>query len=184
MKEKTLIIVVGAIIAALLLGSIFYLAGRALGRKQATELQGQIDTLWEENRELREKNEELKSQAASLQEENRKLQSQLGTPGEPQVNRFPKTGWEAYFPTAETTTLTGESTTRVRQLLGEPPFLIRSIAANPEFNREIWIFNAYPEDPTGLYLFFKAGKLDSSRLDEFPGLYNSGLLALEEFWLN
>jgi hypothetical protein len=184
MKEKTVLIVIGAVVAALLLGSIFYLAGRAQGRRQATGLQGQVDTLRQENRELKEQNEDLAAQVASLQEENRQLQVQPETSAEPQINRFPKTGWEAYFPTAETTTLAGQTTGRVRELLGEPPFLIRGIAANPEFNREIWIFNAAPEDPTGLYLFFKANKLNSSRLDEFQGLYNSGLLDLEAFWLN
>jgi len=180
MKEKSSSILIGAIIAVLLSGSIFYLVGRA----QGGGLQNQINTLQEENNLLKSRNEELTEKADSLQEENRQLQAKLETPQQPQINRFPKPGWEAYFPTAETSTLTGESTGKVRELLGEPPFLIRSIAANPEFNREIWVFNARPEDPTGLYLFFKANNLVSSRLDEFPGLHNSGLLDQDAFWLN
>jgi hypothetical protein len=32
-------------------------------------------------------------------------------------------------------------------------------------------------------LFFKGGELNSSRLDEVNGLYGSGLLDIEDFWL-
>jgi len=40
------------------------------------------------------------------------------------------------------------------------------------------------EDPTGLYIYFKGDRVFRSRLDEFNGLFNSGLLDDEDFWLN
>ncbi len=95
---------------------------------------------------------------------------------------MPKDGWEQYFPEGAETTLMGESTARVRELLGEPPFLIRSIAVNPESSREIWIFSPFDQDPTGLYLFFKGGKLDSTESNEFNGLQGADLLNRPGFW--
>ncbi|MBS4023164.1 MAG: hypothetical protein KGZ79_12220 [Dethiobacter sp.] len=66
-------------------------------------------------------------------------------------------------------------------MFGEPPFLIRSIAAVPEFSREIWIYTPGGEDPTGVFIFFKGGRVHASRIDEFGGLHNSGLLDDENF---
>lgn len=99
-----------------------------------------------------------------------------------EISQKPKTGWEQYFPSYDETTLEGRSTKEVRDLLGEPPVLVRNVAANPEFTREIWVYRPFDEDPTGLYLYFKSGKLVNSRLDEFSGL--EGLLADELFWYN
>jgi hypothetical protein len=164
----TLLLVVTLILAG---------CGRADGN-----LQARVNELEEENTALRTENEELRRQVESLEAEVAQLQEQLGEPGQG-ISRQPNEGWEQYFPTPETTTLTGESTQEVSALLGRPPVLIRQIAAVPEASREIWVYLPYAEDPTGLYLFFKANRLTESRLDEFAGLYNSGLLDLEEFWL-
>ncbi len=100
-----------------------------------------------------------------------------------QIRREPKPGWDEYFENGEST-LEGEPIEDVRQIMGEPPFKIRSTATNPDQNREIWIFIPYEGDPSGLYLYFKSNHLWSSRLDEFNGLYGSGLLQEEEFWVN
>lgn len=126
--------------------------------------------------ELEQQNTALQSMVAELEQENAVLRQA------PQISRQPKEGWEQYFPTAETTTLAGKTTAEIRELLGEPPVLIRSSAVVAEASREIWIYAARQEDPTGLYLFFKGDRLDESRLDEFNGLPNSGLLERPGFW--
>jgi hypothetical protein len=144
------------------------------------DLQRQVTNLEAENTTLRSDKEELQNRVATLEAEVEQLHEQE-QPDE--ISRKPKDGWEQYFPEAEETTLTGESTNRVRELLGRPPVLIRSIAANQQFNREIWVYMPFDEDPTGLYLFFKGDRLDSSLKNEFNGLYGSGLLDIEEFWV-
>lgn len=176
-------VVITAAITALLASGITYLLTRPTQKNaQIANLQTRVEALENEKETLATENEELENQVAELEEEIAQLRDQGQAP--PEINRQPKPGWEAYFPTPETTTLTGESVTRVRELLGEPPVLIRSIAVNPQFNREIWVFTPFDQDPTGLYLFFKGGQLVSSRLDEFNGLYGSGLLDNEDFWRN
>ncbi|EEG76969.1 bZIP transcription factor [Dethiobacter alkaliphilus] len=169
--------VVGIALLVLLLA----LSGCGTNGEDTSELQARISELEADNEALRLENEELQNTVASLE-------AQLGTEPngdtyELEINRFPHSGWEQYFPEYDTTTLEGYSTAEVRELLGEPPFLIRSIAVVEEASREIWIFMAYEDDPTGLYLFFKGDELYSSVLDEFNGLYNSGLLEGESFWL-
>jgi len=177
-------VVITAAITALLASGITYLLTRPTQKNvQIANLQARVEALENEKETLATENGELESQVAQLEEEVEQLRNQGQAPA-PVINRQPKPGWEAYFPTPETTTLTGESVARVRELLGEPPVLIRSIAVNPQFNREVWVFSPFEQDPTGLYLFFKGGQLVSSRLDEFPGLYGSGLLDDEGFWLN
>lgn len=182
-KSVVVPVVIAVLATAMIVGAGFMLFGRADTGPNGNGdgLQGRVTELEEENTALRSENEELQSAVAALEAEVEELRAQP-SPGVV-INRQPREGWEEYFPTAETTTLDGESTDRVRELLGEPPFLIRSIAVNPAFNREIWIFAPFEQDPTGLYLFFKGGELDRSRLDEFNGLYGSGLLDEEQFWL-
>lgn len=178
-KNKALIIAVSVLITALVVGAATYFVCVQL----ITGLQQQVETLERTNAKLQSANEELREQVAALQEQ------AANGPGEEEkddvlglvISRTPRPGWQTYFPDAETTTLLNEPVDRVRNLLGEPPFLIRSIAANPEFNREIWVYMAGEESPTGLYLFFKANRLVQSRLDEFNGL-NSGLLDYPGFW--
>lgn len=160
-----------SIIIVMLL-SLFLLAAGCAGGDQARV------------RELEQEAVTLRSEKGTLQDRVTVLEAELDALrlGE-EIRKVPKEGWQQYFPSAEETTLTGESTVRVRELLGEPPVLIRSIAVDPEFSREIWIFSPFEEDPTGLYLFFKGGQLDSSILTEFNGLYMSDLLDLEQFWI-
>lgn len=161
-----------ATIIALLLAVAFL----ATGCPRAGGDQTRVRELEQEVATLRGEKETLQGRVTALEAE----VAELRQGGE--IRRTPKVGWEQYFPEGAETTLKGESTARVRELLGEPPFLIRSIAVNPQFNREIWIFAPFDQDPTGLYLFFKGGQLDSAELNEFNGLYGSGLLDREDFW--
>jgi outer membrane murein-binding lipoprotein Lpp len=141
-----------------------------------------IASLEEQVRTLENTNAELRDEVTALREHVKAEPGQdEGRGGE--ISREPRPGWDAYFPNAETTTLVGTSVEEVRGLLGDPPVLLRSIARNPGFNREIWVYMPYPEDPTGLYMFFKGNQVSGSRLDEFNGLYNSGLLEDATFWL-
>lgn len=175
-NKKIMVLIVG-----LLLLTTLALSGcRTSGN--VSELEARVTQLEQEKDALQSDKDELQSRIETLEAENEELRQGGSTPA-PQISRKPKAGWEQYFPTAETTTLQGETTTRVRELLGEPPHLIRSIAVNPAASREIWIYSPYDEDPTGLYLYFKGGTLDSSRQDEFNGLYGSGLLDNDQFWL-
>lgn len=175
MKEKyPLVIAITALITALVAGGLVYwLTGNreAVGNGEKAELEEQVAALQQENAALQEENSTLKEENEALTESR-------------EIHRQPKAGWEQYFPDAETTTLEGKSTEEVRQLLGEPPFLVRSTAVNPQNNREVWIYTPFDQDPTGLYLFFKGGQLASSRLDEFPGLQQSFIWEDEDFWQN
>ena len=121
---------------------------------------------------------QLKSSIAELktQLDDLKAGKQPDTGMDAPIQLKPKPGWEAYFPKPDTTTLLGESTGKVRGLLGEPPFLVRSTAANPELSREIWVYIPYDEDPTGLYIYFKGSRVVKSRLDEFAGFTDFYLL--------
>jgi hypothetical protein len=181
MKEKTMAIIIAAVVTALVVGSASYLLARARERGRAGGLQQRVEELQEEKAALEKRESELKNQVAALEEEKRVLQAQIAEPRE--ISRGLPAGWENYFPTSETTTLSGEPVSRVRTLFGEPPFLIRSIAAVPEASREIWIYIPGTEDPTGVYIFFKGGRVHATRIDEFSGLYSSGLLDDEDFWL-
>ena len=192
--NKALIIAVSVLITALVVGAAVYFARD----QRITGLQQQVEMLERTNAELQNDNTELKEEIATLQEQIANETEEEGDNGEDGENgengadgvpgivisRIPKPGWEAYFPDFETTTLLDEPVDEVRNLLGEPPFLIRSIAVNPQANREIWIYMVAEKDPTGLYLFFKANRLVNSRLDEFNGLPNSGLLDYPDFWFN
>jgi len=157
-------------IALLLLSVLFLGAGCGDGNQvRVKELEQEVATLRTEKETLQGKVTALEAEVVGLRQ------------GE-ELRRTPKDGWEQYFPEGAETTLKGEPIARVRELLGEPPFLIRSIAVNPEFSREIWIFSPFDQDPTGLYLFFKGGKLDSAELNEFNGLQGSNLLDRADFW--
>ncbi|MFZ5436230.1 MAG: hypothetical protein ACOZCF_07945 [Bacillota bacterium] len=163
-------LIVAVLVTALVVGAGMYL----LLVQRTTKFEQQVKSLESANAELRQ-------QVTALQEQIKaKPKEEGGTRVE--ITRQPRPGWQAYFPTAETTTLTGKSVDEVRSLLGEPPVLLRSIARNPEFNREIWVFMPFEEDPTGLYIFFKGDRVSGSRLDEFNGIVNSGLLDDADFW--
>lgn len=163
------------------------------------EISKQVKTLEEENNVLQEENQILNVKLELLQDENIRLVDQLSvlpeenqilneepsvTPEPLEVSHYPFPDWEQYFPTPDTTTLEGESVESVRLLLGEPPVKMRSIAFTQEFNREIWIYMTDEEDTTALYLYFKGDFLWQSRLDEFSGIENTGILEFPEFWEN
>lgn len=151
-------------------GGVYLLMGRqAAGLKQDTAA-------------LESANADLQAQIDALQEQTAEEPDENGDDGA-EITQAPKPGWEAYFPEPDSTTLMNEEIGEVRRLLGEPPFKLRSIAAEPANNREIWIYIPYAEDLTGLYLYFKGNRVSGSRLDEFNGLYGSGLLDGEDFWL-
>ncbi len=176
---KTVAVITAVIVTALLVGSAAFFIGSS--RDGDDGLQERVDTLQEENEALQARQSELEEEVTALKAENQELREQLETPL--QISRELPDGWETYFPTAETTTLVNESTGSVRALFGEPPYLIRSIAVVPGASRQIWIYTPTAEDPTGLYIYFKGDQVHSSRLDEFNGLYGSGLLDNEDFWL-
>ena len=161
--------------------ALFMVSGCGNNGDDTAELESRISELESENAALQTENDELTNTVTTLEAQIAALEN--GDTPQLQINRKPHDGWEDYFPDAETTTLEGQSTAELRTLLGEPPFLIRSIAVQEEASREIWVFVPFDQDPTGLYLYFKGGELDSSRLDEFNGLYGSGLLDSEAFWL-
>ncbi len=173
MSEKyTLSIVATALITALVVGGAFFF----LGGRDTPDANGERAELERQVAALEEENATLEAEVSSLREENEALKEPAG------ISREPKEGWEQYFPDAETTTLEGEPVENVRQLLGEPPFLVRSTAVDPQASREVWVYTPFEQDPTGLYLFFKGGRLDKALLDEFPGLRNSFIWDDEEFW--
>lgn len=175
MKEKyPLVIGITALITALVVGGLVFLltgSGEAVDTGEVARLEEQVSALEQENTALKEEKTALKEEKEALLEAR-------------EIQRQPKEGWEQYFPDAETTTLQGESIDDVRQLLGEPPYLARSTAANPQNNREVWVYTPFENDPTGLYLLFKGNQLDSSRQDEFPGLRQAYFWEDEDFWQN
>lgn len=159
------------IMGAILLAMAMMAAGCSLEQNNSQELEA-----------LRNENQQLKAQVASLEEERDSLQQQLQGQGE--VSMQPNPGWEEYFSHGEDSPLVGESVAEIREILGNPPMLIRSISTdNPDYNREIWVFMVQKEDSTSLYLWFKGDELWDWRLDDFLGLYGSDLLQNEEFWV-
>ncbi len=169
--NKTSAIILSVLITALVVG-----VGTYILRGQ------QVARLTQDVTELESANQALQEQVDTLQEQLETIPGENGD-NNTDISQTPREGWDAYFPDPESTTLEGESVEQVRSLLGDPPVLLRSIAANPVYNREIWIYLPYEEDPTGLYIFFKGNQVIGNRLDEFTGLYNSGLLDDEDFWL-
>lgn len=154
----------------------FLLSVILMGAGCANGYQARITELQQEVADLQADKETLQGQVDALENDLAELRQAQ------EISLKPKDGWEQHFPEGAETTLKGENTARVRELLGEPPFLIRSIAASPEFSREIWVFVPHDEDLTGLYLFFKGGKLDSAELNEFNGLQGSDLINRPGFW--
>ena len=96
----------------------------------------------EEMQALQTTNQELLEQTKELTDERNLLQARLEEIDESkdEITRQPKSGWNQYFPEHNTTTLEGETTATVQELLGVPAIKIRSTAFSTEFNREIWIF--------------------------------------------
>jgi FtsZ-binding cell division protein ZapB len=182
-KNTAVPVLIGVIATALIVWGLATFL-RPSPEPAGQQLEARVAELEEELRVLQAEKQELNEQAAALKDERDQLRGELRAITAGDITRYPKPGWQEFFPGAETTTLAGKQIGEVRELLGVPPYMIRSIAAKPEFNREIWIYMAGEEDPTGLYLWFKGNQLWRSRLDEFPGLYGSGLVDDEGFWLN
>jgi TolA-binding protein len=187
-KKHNLPVLLSVLITAVVAGGSVYLWQHLAQTEKAPpgDIEAQLEELEAEADLLREQNELLQEETAALEEERDSLQRQLEEAKEAaavEIRRQPKEGWEQYFPDPEETTLKGESIENVRELLGEPPFKIRSIAENEAHNHEIWIFQPFEEDTSGLYLFFKGNKLWRSMIDEFNGLFGSQLLEDEEFWM-
>lgn len=159
---------------------------RALEEKIAGLLQ-QVETLQQENEALRASETEALKAVEGLKERLAALPGDAVVKEQPSsqaVSHKPRAGWEKYFPGQGTTTLVNETVEQVAELLGQPPFLVRSTAFSPEHSREVWIFLPYEGDPTGLYLYFKGGRFHKSRLDEFNGLPGSAVFMDHEFWFN
>ncbi len=179
MKKETLYPVIISIIltAAIVWGLTSFFPGGNGDPDRIQELEESIAALTTEN-------ERLNEMITTADNEIEALQAELNALRNRPITRKPKQGWETYFPGPETSTIIGKSVAEVEDLLGIPPVRIYHTAASVSFNREIWVFVPYDEDPTGLYLYFKGNQLWASRLDEFTGIYGSGLLEDEDFWLN
>ncbi|UMZ74060.1 hypothetical protein [Natranaerofaba carboxydovora] len=182
-----LVILITALVTAIIVGGVLYFAWGA-GQMAEDIPQKEEDYMDEDH--VDQEISKLEEDVSNLEEENQNLQAEITrleeekeeTTDPTQISHRPNPGWDEYFPDYETTTLEGESISTVRGILGEPPFLVRSIAVEEENNREVWVYLPHEEDPTGLYLFFKGNRLDSSRLDEFPGLPASYIWDMDEFW--
>jgi len=138
------------------------IAGGAVSLLQKSALSEQISELKYSKSSNHAQIESLQEQITQLQKDKDKIAAQMSTEITPSKN--PKAGWEKYFPGPQETTLTNKTLTDVQALLGVPQILIRQI------NKELWIFQPYNDDSTGLYLYFKNSKLLKSKLDEFTGL--------------
>jgi len=118
------------------------------------------------NAKLQKQTEDLQAQVTLFEEEKAKSEELM------QIRTNPKDGWEIYVPkqiedSEEMTAseLIGKSVEEVRELLGEPPVLLRNAPTN-----EIWVYHTTSEDATGLYVVFTERKVTDVRLDEFNGL--------------
>ncbi len=89
------------------------------------------------------------------------------------MNPYP--GWE----TAELHGLTRE---QLLDALGCPPHIIRMTSVvSEEYNRELWVYHPFDDDPTGLFIWLKGDVFHRSRLDEFNGFLCNEMMG-EDFW--
>ncbi len=87
----------------------------------------------------------------------------------------PKAGWEAVD-------LTGLTRGQLLEALGCPPHVIRMTSVvSPEFNKELWVYHPYDEDPTGLFIWLKGNVFHHSMLNEFNG-FGCYELTNPDFW--
>ena len=70
----------------------------------------------------------------------------------------------------DTSQYVGKTPDEIKKMLGEPPVLVRVSAAQPAYSREVWVYFPYPEDPTGLYLYFLGNRVVRVYMDEFTGV--------------
>ena len=73
-------------------------------------------------------------------------------------------------------TLIGRNEEQVRARLGVPLAELRLGAADSTRTRAVLIYAAMPDEPTGLYLYLSAGRVDSVRGDEFNGFEGNSAL--------
>lgn len=81
------------------------------------------------------------------------------------LDMAPKAGWED----AE---LEGLSREQLVEVLGCPPHVIRMTSVvGPDYNRELWVYHPYDQDPTGLFVWLKGEAFHHSTLNEFSGFW-------------
>lgn len=69
----------------------------------------------------------------------------------------------------------GSTPEEILEQFGEPIAMIRQGKSGTEGSKEAWVYHVYPQDSTGLYIFFQDGKSVEHRLDSFNGVYGSHL---------
>ena len=70
----------------------------------------------------------------------------------------------------------GRNEDQVRARLGAPLAELRLGAADSMHTRAVLIYPAAPDEPTGLYLYLRGGRVDSVRHDEFNGFEGNSAL--------
>lgn len=87
----------------------------------------------------------------------------------------PLAGWE-------NEDLEGLTREELVEVLGCPPHVIRMTSViSEDFNRELWVYHPYEEDPTGLYVWLKGNVYHTSILDEFNGFWCYEMMDFD-FW--
>ncbi len=175
MDKNTNSIIIAVLVTALIAGGGVYWW-------QSSVLANERERLNNEIADLREQIEEEPTEPETQEPESNQEPENGIVFDDTQISQKPKSGWEEYFPSYDETTLEGKTTEEIRELLGEPPVLVRDIGYKPAATWQIWVYRPFDEDPTGLYLYFKGGELVRSRLDEFSGV--PSLLGDIDFWYN
>lgn len=87
----------------------------------------------------------------------------------------PLAGWEDVD-------LEGLTREELVEVLGCPPHVIRMTSVvSEDFNKELWVYHPYEEDPTGLYVWLKGNVYHDSTLNEFNG-FSVHQMMDEDFW--
>ncbi len=87
----------------------------------------------------------------------------------------PRPGWD-------TVNLEGLSREALLDVLGCPPHIIRMTSVvDAAYNRELWVYHPYDEDPTGLFIWLKGNFYHSATLNEFSGFWCYEMSDLD-FW--
>ncbi|PLX28511.1 hypothetical protein C0581_02060 [Candidatus Parcubacteria bacterium] len=120
------------------------------------------------NAEQQNEINDLTNDVASLEEEKNNLMTLM------QVVENPKEGWETYIPAVPedenseeevVSELVGKDVDEVRELLGEPPVLLRNYPTS-----QVWVYHTSSEEATGLYVMFEENEVVEIILDEFNGV--------------
>jgi len=120
------------------------------------------------NTELQKQFTTLEEKVTSLEEEKIELKELM------QVRMNPKEGWEIYIPEQPknpeekvNSELIGKNVEEAREILGEPPILLRNGSSN-----QIWVYYTSTENNVGLYVTFIDEKISDVKLDGFNGVDN------------